>query len=184
MEPFLGQVVLFAGNYAPRNWMYCNGQILSIMQYQALYSLLGVNYGGDGRVTFALPDLRGRVPVGFGQGPGLTDRQLGQHAGSEYNLLNTLNLPAHNHTGSLHVSSANATQSAATVDSTIATPGVLSGRTFSPTEGFNTAAPNTTMNSASVTTNFTGGNQPVNNMQPSLAVNYIICVEGYYPSRN
>ena len=184
MEPFLGQVVLFAGNYAPRNWMYCNGQILSIMQYQALYSLLGVNYGGDGRVTFALPDLRGRVPVGFGQGPGLTPRQLGQAGGSETNFLNTMNLPAHNHGGSLHVSSANASQSAATPGASIAAPGTLSGRTFTPTEGFNTAAPNTNLNSASVTTGFTGGNQPVNNMQPNLAVNYIICVEGYYPSRN
>ena len=184
MEPFLGQVVMFGGNFAPRSWMYCNGQLLSISQWSALFSILGTTYGGDGRTTFALPDLRGRTPIGTGTGPGLSPHQLGQRAGSEYNYLNVAQLPAHNHTGSLHVSSADATQSAATNGSTIATPGTLSGRTCTATQGWNAGTPNVSMNPASVQTGLTGGNQAVNNMQPFLTLNYIMCVQGIFPSRN
>lgn len=98
MEPFLGEIDLFAGNFAPRNWARCEGQILPIAQNQALYSLLGTTYGGDGRTTFALPDLRGRTPVGPGQGPGLSNRQLGQKGGIENVTLTTAQMPSHNHT--------------------------------------------------------------------------------------
>ena len=82
-EPFLGEVIMFGGNFAPRNWAFCEGQLLLISQYSALFSILGTTYGGDGQTTFGLPDLRGRVPVGAGQGPGLTNRPLGQRSGQE-----------------------------------------------------------------------------------------------------
>lgn len=184
MDPFIGQIVMFGGNFAPRSWALCNGQLLPISQYTALYSIIGVYYGGDGRSTFALPDLRGRFAVGTGQGPGLQIKPLGAMGGSETNVLSMANLPAHNHAGSLHVSSANASQSAATNGATIATPGTLAGRTFTPTEGFNASAPNITLNTETVTTGITGGSAAINNMQPFNTVNYIICLEGIYPSRN
>ena len=184
MDPFLGQIVMFGGNFAPRGWALCEGQLLPINSYSALFSILGTTYGGDGRTTFALPDLRGRSPIAPGTGPGLSPVQLGERGGSPTNTLQVVNLPAHNHTANLHVSNANATQSAATANSTIATPGSLSGRTFTATQGFNTAAPNTQMNAGSVTTNMQGGGQAVNNMQPFLAVNYIIALQGTFPSRN
>ena len=96
-EPFLGQLSLTAINYAPYGWALCQGQLLSISQNSALFSLLGTSFGGDGRVTFGLPDLRGRVPVGAGQGPGLTPRQLGETAGEELHLINMGELPIHTH---------------------------------------------------------------------------------------
>jgi len=184
MDGVIGTIIMFGGNFAPRNWAYCNGQLLPISQYTALFSIIGTTYGGDGRTTFALPDLRGRVPMSSGQGPGLTDRRLGSQVGSETTALNTTNLPAHNHAASLHVSSADATQNAASANSSIATPGSTSGRTFTPTQGFNAASPDVTMNSGSVLTGNTGGNIPFNNMQPSLTVNYVICLNGIFPSRN
>jgi len=102
-EGTLGEVTLFAGNFAPRGWAFCHGQLLPINQYQALFSILGTTYGGDGRTTFALPDLRGRVPVGVGYGPGLSDIRLGQKAGYEAVQLTVNQLPAHLHGFSLHV---------------------------------------------------------------------------------
>src|SRR5687767_11620624 len=95
--PFIGTVVLFAGNFAPRGWAFCAGQILSIAQNTALFSILGTTYGGNGQTTFALPDLRGRVPMGTGQGPGLQNYVLGEAVGVEHVTLNTTQMPAHNH---------------------------------------------------------------------------------------
>ncbi len=97
MEGTIGEIRLFAGNFAPRTWAFCNGQLLPIAQYQALFSILGTIYGGDGRTTFALPDLRGCVPIHPGNGPGLSDRRLGQRGGAETVALNQLNLPSHTH---------------------------------------------------------------------------------------
>src|SRR5438105_10342167 len=97
-EPFLGQIMLFGGNFAPRGWAFCNGQIMSIAQNTALFSLLGTTYGGDGITTFALPDLRGRAPVGQGQGPGLSNITLGEASGTESITLTIANMPGHNHT--------------------------------------------------------------------------------------
>lgn len=184
MEPFIAQIVMFGGNFAPRGWALCEGQLLPISSYSALFSILGTTYGGDGRTTFALPDLRGRAAIAPGTGPGLQPVNLGQKGGSPTNTLQVANLPPHNHGATLHVSNANASQSAATANSTLATPGTLSGRTFTPSEGYNTSAPNVTMNSGSVTTSNNGGGQAVNNMQPYLAVNYIIALQGTFPSRN
>src|SRR6476619_6096122 len=97
-EPFMAEIVLFAGNFAPRGWAFCHGQILSIAQNTALYALLGTTYGGDGQTTYALPDLRGRVPVGTGQGPGLLNINLGEMSGEPTHTLIITEMPAHNHT--------------------------------------------------------------------------------------
>jgi microcystin-dependent protein len=177
MDPFLGQIIMFGGNFAPRGWAFCSGQLLPINSNQALFSILGTTYGGDGRTTFGLPDLRGRVPMQEGTGPGLSNHRLGAKGGAETSQLTTANLPPI----PLKVSSANATQSVATAGSSIATPGSLSGRTFTATEGFNTSTPDVALNGASVQ----GGNStPVNNMQPYQVVNFIIALQGTFPSRS
>jgi len=103
MEPLIGQIMMFAGNFAPRGWAFCEGQLLAINQYQALFSILGTTYGGDGRTTFGLPDLRGRVPMHPGNGPGLSSKRLGQKGGSETNTLNVSQLPSHNHLSLIHI---------------------------------------------------------------------------------
>ncbi|MEP2936889.1 MAG: tail fiber protein [Gilvibacter sp.] len=183
-NPFIATIIEFGGNFAPRGWAFCNGQLMPISGNDALFSLLGTTYGGDGRTTFGLPDLRGRAAMHAGNGPGLTPRSLGQKGGTETNVLNSTQIPSHTHTGNLHVSSANATQGAATQGSSIAAPGVLSGRTFTPTEGFNAAAPDITMNGSSVATGNTGSSSSINNIEPFQVVNYIIALVGVYPSRS
>lgn len=107
METFLGQIIMFGGNFAPRGWAFCNGSLIAINQNQALFSLLGTTYGGDGRTTFALPDLRGRAPIHYGQGPGLSNRTLGEKSGVESNILNVNQLPSHNHLASGAVKASN-----------------------------------------------------------------------------
>ncbi len=177
MEGYTGELKLFAGNFAPRNWAFCSGQLLPIASNNALFSILGTTYGGDGRITFALPDLRGRVPVSPGTGQGLSNVSQGQRLGSLTNTLATANLP----NVPVRVSSANASQTAATAGASIATPGTGVGRAFTATEGFNTATPDVTLNAATA-----GGGNPtaINNMQPSLGVYYIVCLIGIYPSRS
>lgn len=176
MDPFLGEIIMFGGNFAPRGWALCDGQLLPISQYSALFSILGTTYGGDGRTTFALPDLRGRVSMHPGHGPGLSNRRLGEKGGSETNTLTSAQLPS----VPVKVSSGNATQTAATAGSSIATPGTTSGRTFTATEGFNTSSPDITLNNGTA-----GGNSAaVNNIQPYECVNYIIALQGTFPSRS
>jgi microcystin-dependent protein len=177
MDGVLATIMMFGGNFAPRNWAFCDGQLLPINQYQALFSLLGTTYGGDGRTTFGLPDLRGRVSMHPGSGPGLSTYKLGQKGGTEHNNLTNAQLPAI----PLKVSSGNATQSVATAGASIATPGTTSGRTFAATEGFNTSSPDVTLNPASIGG---GSSTPVNNIQPYECVNYVICVNGLFPSRS
>ncbi|MFD2563996.1 phage tail protein [Aquimarina rubra] len=184
MEGTIGEVRVFAGNFAPRTWAFCEGQLLPISQYTALFSIIGTIYGGDGRTTMALPDLRGRVPIGPGTGPGLSTYREGQRGGTETNTLNVTQIPAHNHFGAVKVSSANASESTPSANASIATPGTGSGRSFTPTLGFNTATPDVTLNNQSVQTGNTGGGQSVNNMQPWLSCYYIICLQGVFPSRN
>lgn len=179
MEPFIGQIQPFGFNFAPQGWAQCNGQLLAISQNTALFSLLGTIYGGDGRTTFALPDLRGRVALHYGQGAGLPNYQIGQRSGNYQITLTTANLPTHNH--GLVVNSGNASQTAATAGASIATPGTITGRTFTATNGFNTATPDVTLNPASVSNN--GGNQGFNSMNPYLAVNWCIALFGIFPSR-
>lgn len=172
VETFLGEIRMFAGNFAPTGWAFCQGQLLPIAQNQALFSLLGTTYGGDGRTTFALPDLRGRVPVGFGQGPGLSNRVIGEQFGSELVTLNINQMPSHNHTVNAVTTEGN--QNLPTNS--------LPANTKTLDKEYSNANANTTMKATMV--NPTGGNQPFGVTQPSLGVNFIIALQGIYPSRN
>jgi microcystin-dependent protein len=177
-EPFIGQIILFGGNFAIRGYAMCNGQILSIAQNTALFSILGTTYGGNGQTTFALPDLRGRVPIHFGQGPGLPSVSLGEMAGSNNQTLNINQIPAHSHLVGANANNGN--------DSLPAN--AYPAAAIIPTDGnksvnaFNTGTDGTTMNPGVVRP--TGGNQPFSIMQPYLGLNYLIALEGIFPSRN
>lgn len=177
MEGYLAQIIMFAGNFAPRGWAYCQGQILSIAQNTALFSLLGTTYGGNGQTTFGLPDFRGRVPVGTGQGPGLPNIDLGEMAGEPTHTLITTEMPAHAHTATatVSVSSANA-NTEEPAGNLLATQ---ADNFYAPV---NTA--NGNLGGVSTTIGNTGGSQPHNNMQPYLGMNLVICMEGIFPSRN
>jgi microcystin-dependent protein len=173
--PFIAQISMFGGNFAPRNWAFCNGQILSIAQNSALFSLLGTTYGGNGQTTFALPDLRGRVPMQWGQGPGLSPRTLGEQGGTENVTLIQSQMPAHNHTAT---TTSNASSSPAT--DTLPNGNFLAeGNNYS-----NTSDAQMNANAVQVTVGVTGGSQPHNNMQPFLAISFIIALQGIFPSRN
>ena len=172
VETFLGEIRMFAGNFAPTGWAFCQGQLLPIAQNQALFSLLGTTYGGDGRTSFALPDLRGRVPVGFGQGPGLSNRVIGDQFGSELVTLNINQMPSHNHTVNAVTTEGN--QNLPTNS--------LPANTKALDKEYSDANANTTMKATMV--NPTGGSQPFGVSQPSLGVNFIIALQGIYPSRN
>jgi len=170
-EAFIGEIRFFAGNFAPRNWAFCDGQLLPIAQNQALFSIIGTTYGGDGRTTFALPDARGRAMLHAGQGPGLSLRQLGVNGGTQTNMLTVDQLPAHTHP-----------QRAATAGADSATPqGSLMGGTGRDSI-YSGAAADTVMSSAAIGS--TGGGRPVTNMQPFVTTNCIIAVQGIYPSRS
>jgi microcystin-dependent protein len=184
-EPFIAQISMFGGNFAPRGWAFCDGQLLSISTNTALFSLLGTTYGGDGRTTFQLPDLRGRVAVhsGSGSGPGLPRINLGQRGGANTHTLSVAQLPAHNHsatgTALMNVQSGNGNE-------TSPVGHVLAN---DPREDqYSDQAPNATMNAAgisvSVTVNNTGSGQSFNIMQPFQGINYIIALVGTFPSRN
>lgn len=177
MEFFLAQVLIFAGNFAPRSWAFCQGQLLAINSNTALFSLLGTIYGGDGRTTFGLPDLRGRTPIGVGNGPGLPSYREGQKGGASTTTLTTANMPSHNHAFM-------ANSSVGTV-SVPAANSIIAATTDSRTAGtnlYNMADPNVIMKSSSIS--HAGGSQSFNNMQPYLAMNYVICLQGLFPSRN
>lgn len=178
MDPFIGEIIMFGGNFAPRGWALCDGQLLSIATNPALFSILGTTYGGDGRTTFGLPDLRGRAPMHAGTGPGLSMRRLGQSGGSENVTLNANEIPSHDHTAQVPGTSASTTtssplnaQAASTGGSPL--PGNLynqGGPTDSPGQAFTTGA--------------TGGNGGHNNMPPFGTVNFIIALVGIFPSRS
>jgi microcystin-dependent protein len=171
-NPFIGEVRFVGFNFAPRGWAKCDGQLLAISSNQALFSILGTIYGGNGRTTFALPDMRGRTPVHEGNGPGLTPYRLGQKTGTEQIFLNTTQLPSHSHT-------ANASrQSARTTD---ATNGALA-RTRSNLKIYDNSAPNETLKNT--TLGNTGNGQGMNNMQPYNTMNCIIALTGIFPSRS
>jgi len=191
MDPLLATILLWPVNFNPRGWAYCQGQLLSIAQNTALFSLLGTIYGGNGQTTFALPDFRSRVPVGVGQGPGLSNYDLGQVGGTESVVLTINQMPAHNHSVSVTVtvsaSNAQATDSVptASINTPAAPYDTLNAAAIA---GYNNQAPNTPLNigggAATGTTGITGGSQPFPILQPYLAVNYIIAMEGIFPSRN
>jgi len=168
-EPFIGMIVMFAGNFAPRNWAFCNGQLLSISQNTALFSILGTTYGGNGQTTFGLPDLRGRVPMHPGQGPGLSPRSLGETSGVETVTLLQTEIPAHSHL--VGCSSDDATSG----DPSLNFPAAFPQKIYSNAAG-------KTMNGTMIGN--TGGSQPHNNIQPYQCVNFIIALFGIFPSRN
>ena len=176
-EPFIGAVVMFAGNFAPRGWAFCQGQILSIAQNTALFSILGTTYGGNGQTTFALPDLRGRCPIGPGQGPGLPAVSLGEVSGTPSQTLLVTQLPAHNHLIRANANNANDSLPANAYPAAAIVPSD-SNKSVS---AYHSATDGTLMNAGAVSP--TGGSQPFSIMQPYLGLNYIIALEGIFPSR-
>lgn len=174
-DPFLGEIRMFAGNFPPRGWAFCDGQLLPIAQNTALFSLLGTIYGGDGRTTFALPELRGRVPMHSGNGPGLTSRPQGQKSGQENVTLAANELPEHSHTAKCVVPAGNSNDAANNYWADDA--GVSSG-TYHTGAGATFA----NMNAGAITGG--GGGQAHNNMQPYLCIQYIIALQGIFPSRS
>ncbi|WP_046744662.1 phage tail protein [Kordia zhangzhouensis] len=192
MNPFLAQIVMFAGNFAPRGWALCDGQLLPINQNQALFSLLGTTYGGDGRTTFALPDLRGRSPIQQGHGPGLSDIKLGQRGGMETKTLTITELPNHFHTVSFGGSSVSASVSLPAVADE-GTTDEASGNILAsgidklyatPSAADTNLAPSPAALSGSVNSLPTGNQQPFNIRNPFLGINYIIALQGVFPSRS
>jgi len=176
-DPFVAEIRLFAGNFAPRGWALCNGQLMPISQNTALFSLIGTYYGGDGRTTFALPDLRDRLPMHAGAGPGLSSRVVGEQGGSAAVSLTTAQLPSHTHQLQ-GVASAGTTPS--TTGTVFAEPHAGRGAdpAYAPRSG-NTVAP------MSVTAlSMTGGSQPHNNLPPYLALTFIIALQGVFPARS
>jgi microcystin-dependent protein len=174
-EPFLGQIQAFGFNFPPTGWLPCDGQTLQIAQYSALYALLGVTYGGNGSTTFCLPDLRGRVTLHMGQGPGLTNRSIGEKDGTETAALTQAQLPAHSHT--VNASTVNADKPAPT-NAICAAP---QDSNPAPGTGYTQAAANTTMSPAMIGNTGQGQGHP--NMQPSLCLNFCIAVSGLFPTR-
>ena len=171
-DPFVAEIRIFPFNFAPKGWAFCNGQLLPLSQNTALFSLLGTNYGGDGKSTFALPNLQGSVPTHQGQGPGLSDYFVGQSGGSDTVTLIQTELPAHAHqasggAGSGPTSPANNTW------------GTGAGRTPPPT--YVNGSPNVIMGNV---LSPAGGSQPHNNMQPYLTLNFCIALQGIYPPRS
>ncbi len=171
-SPYIGSIVLFAGNFAPRGWAFCQGQLLPISTNEALYAILGTLYGGNGTSTFALPDLRGRAPLSQGQGPGLSTYVLGEAAGSEFTTLLASQMPQHTHA----LMGNNATNGAEA-------PGPNHVLGLSPSDKmYAAAAPNANLAMSSI--GVSGGSLPIPLQQPYLVLNYIIAIEGLFPVRN
>lgn len=177
MEGTIATILMFGGNFAPNNWLFCDGSLLPISQYDVLFSLIGTTYGGDGQTTFALPDLRSRIPVGTGNGSGLSPVVLGQAAGQEAVTLTQGQMPQHSH-------SMNGKASATSSNAGTTNPANALGST-----SFNIyTSPNATNVSSLAGINLTigpaGNNQPFPVVQPYLGINYVICWAGIYPSRS
>lgn len=170
-DPFLGEIRIFAGNFAPQGWALCQGQLLPIAGNDALFALIGTTYGGDGQTTFALPNLASRVGLHQGAGPGLTPRAIGESGGAENVTLSSQHLPAHSH--------------AALGSSTGANQLSPVGGFWSTEPGGNTAAYSNTAGSqmAATAIGTAGGGQPHDNVQPFLAINFIIALQGIFPSQ-
>ena len=177
-EAMIGEIRMWAGNFAPKNWAFCNGQIIAIASNTALFSILGTTYGGNGTTTFALPDLRGRVPLAQGQGPGLTDRTLGELGGEESVVILTSEMPAHTHLAALPCDSVatDATQNSGKNNAYCGNDPNEGGKAI-----FASAA-NAVMGASP--TDSAGQGNSHSNIQPSLAVSFIICQRGLFPARN
>ena len=169
-EPFVGEVRMFAGNFAPRGWAFCDGQLLAVSQNDALFSLLGTVYGGDGRTTFGLPDMRGRVPIHAGHGPGLSERRLGAKSGEEKVTLTVNQLPSHGHT----------MQATNDIPSLSNPQNNVTGQAAA--KFYRAGTPSVFLNTGSVSN--TGGSRSHTNLQPFLCIHYIIALVGIYPSQH
>lgn len=169
--PYLGEIKMFSGNYAPRNWLDCDGRLLSVSDHDALFSLLGTTFGGDGRTNFGIPDYRGRIPISQGRGPGMSNNYtMGQRGGIETVALNLDQLPTHKHTLQASVDPADSAEPLGRVPAT------------TPVPFYSENDPTTAMYEDCVAK--TGGGMPHTNMQPSLGVRFIIAIKGEYPPRN
>lgn len=210
MEGTMGEIRMFAGNYAPANWAFCQAQMQSIAQSTALFSILGTTYGGDGQVTFQLPDLQGRVPVGTGNGAGLTPRQLGEVGGVASAIMLSTQMPQHTHTATFVGTGGGAGTPMTVTLNTVNAPGTLAtggGNLLAGSHGIGSStgifaasgtatvamdpgtitisgSPGGGITGGTVANAIAGGSQPFPVMQPYLGMNYIICLEGIYPSRN
>lgn len=171
-DPFVAEIRIFAGNFAPRGWAFCDGQLLPVAQNTALFSLIGTTYGGDGRSTTALPDLQGRAAMHAGRGPGLTDRRLGERGGAEAVTLSEQQIPSHRHDWNVSARTANENDPDGSNQ--------LAGSSGANLYG----APQSMVDLSEQAVGTSGGSQAHNNMQPSLAMNFIIALDGLYPSRS
>lgn len=185
MEAYLGQIKLFAGNYAPADWAICDGSVYQIAQYQALFALIGNRWGGDGSRTFGIPDLRGRIPVGQGAGFQLTPRTIGQFGGASTVSLAVSNIPSHTH--QLNATNKPGATAAITAGVGLATTartgtGFLT-RYADPTQTGSNAPVYVDMDTLSIAAAGASGPQPHDNLMPFTALTYIICMNGIYPSR-
>lgn len=172
-EPFIAEIRIFGYNFAPKNWAFCDGQIMPIQQNTALFSLVGTTYGGNGQTTFGLPNLQGRVPMHPGSGPGLTPRVLGETDGTETVTVLSSQMPAHTH--GLGAQTVPLGGSASPAGNTLTRPG--SGFVYDATSPSGVAM-------APQAVGFTGGTSPHNNMQPYLSINFCIALFGVFPQRN
>lgn len=170
-DPFIGEVRIFTGNFAPLGWAFCDGQLLPISQNTALFSILGTTYGGDGRSNFALPNLQGAMPIGTGQGPGISEVSLGESLGSDMVSLQVNQVPAHTH----------AVQTAVAADSLGPTAQSLVAPTGDNSAAFRATGRTTAMSSASVAPS--GQGWAHNNRSPVLSLNFIIALQGVFPPR-
>jgi microcystin-dependent protein len=168
-QPYVGEIRMFGGNFAPAGWAFCNGSLMPIAENETLFNLIGTTYGGDGQQTFALPDMRGRVPMHQGSGPGLSPRVLGELGGSETVTLTSAQMPMHSH--------------ALRAASSLASLGSPAGTVLAKTgaNSYDTAAPSAPMAAGAIPA--AGGSQPHSNMAPYCAVNYIISLFGIFPSQ-
>lgn len=171
IEPYIGQIMLVSWNYPPRGWAFCNGQLLPINQNQALFAILGTTYGGNGATNFALPDLRDRLPIHWGQGPGLASRVLGERAGETAHTLLLSELPAHTHVA----------RGASALANVVDPAGKYPARNPANIPQYAPTA-DTTLSAAAIGS--TGSNQPHNNSQPSLTINYVIALQGIFPTQS
>lgn len=192
MEGTIGEIRLFAGNFAPRGWQLCNGSLLPIANYEPAYVIITTMYGGDGITTFAVPDLSGRVPVHTGQGQGLPNVGIGQKGGAESHTLITTQIPNHVHGVALNNAASSKKLNVQTALGTVAKPvadsSLATRANTAALNTYNSAAPDVVLNAGAlspvnVPSPVMGGSQPHENMQPFLALNYIICLEGIFPSR-
>ncbi|KAB1228981.1 phage tail protein [Chryseobacterium sp. KBW03] len=182
MDEYIGIVKLFAGNFAPRGWMFCDGSLLRISNNSALFSILGTTYGGDGITTFALPNLKGRIALGAGNVNANEYYPLGVMAGTTQNTILSSNLPSIGSGFQLKIANQNANSVTPTAASSFAITGIPNGRNFQAVPSYIDTDPDTAINARSIS--FIGQNLPMNNMPPYLGLNYIICIEGIYPPRS